>query len=94
MDNAAAGLEKAIEAIKIGVSDHERDQLHRELDQLLGWLEPMLEADTGDLKELFFSHNAINVLREDSPRQSNLSELQETAPNFAGGFYLVPKIIE
>ncbi len=94
MDNAAAGLEKAIEIIKIGVSDPERDQLHQELDQFLDWLEPMLEVDTGDLEGLLFSHDAANVLRADSPRQSDLAELQEAAPNFAGGFYLVPKIME
>ncbi len=94
MDSAAVGLEKAIEAIKIGVSDPERDQLHRELDQFLGWLEPALEVDTGDLEGLVFSHEAINVLREDTPRQSDLAELQEAAPNFTGGFYLVPKIME
>ncbi len=94
MDSSAAGLEKAIEAIKIGVSDPERDQLHGELDQFLGWLEPMLEVDTGDLEELLYSHDAVNVLRKDSPRQGDLAELQEAAPGFAGGFYLVPKIME
>lgn len=94
MDNAAAGLEKAIKAIKIGVSEPELDQLHRELDQFLDWLEPMLEVDTGDLEGLLFGHDAANVLSEDCPRQGDLAELQEAAPNFAGGFYLVPKIME
>ncbi len=94
MNDAAAGLEKAIEAIKIGVSDPERDKLHQELEQFLDWLEPMLEVDTGDLDRSFLSHDVTNVLREDSPRQSELAELQEAAPRFAGGFYLVPKIIE
>ncbi len=94
MDKATAGLEKAIEAIKIGVSDPERDQLNQELDQFLDWLEPMLEIDTGDLEGLLFSHDAVNVLRDDYPRQSELAELQEAAPKFAGGFYLVPKIME
>ncbi len=94
MDHIADGLEKAIKAIKIGVSSTEQEQLHRELDQFLDWLEPMLEVDPGDLEGLLFSHDAVNVLREDSPRKSGLAELQEAAPNFAGGFYLVPKIME
>ncbi len=94
MDDRSAGLDKAIEAIKIGVSDPERNQLHIELDQFLDWLEPMLGVDTGDQEGLLFSHDAVNVLREDSPRQSDPAEIQEAAPSFAGGFYLVPKIME
>lgn len=94
MENSAAGLEKAMRAIKIGVSDPERDQLHQELNQFLDWLEPMLEVDPGGLEGHLFSHDAVNVLIEDGPRQGSLAEVQEAAPNFAGGFYLVPKIME
>ncbi len=94
METSAAGLEKAIKAIKIGLSLPEQDHLHRELEELLGWLEPLLAFNTGETEPLLFGHEAVNVLREDHPQEGRLAELQEAAPNFAGGFYLVPKIMD
>ncbi len=94
MDDISKGLEKAIKVIKIKVSSSEQEQLQRELKEFLTWLEPMLLVDTGQTEQQFFGHDAVNVLRDDHPRQSELAELQEAAPKFAGGFYLVPKILE
>ncbi len=94
MDNVTDGLEKAIKAIKIGVSSTEQEQLYLELEEFLAWLDPLLEVDTAETGQLLFGHDAVNVLKGDYPRQSDLAELQEAAPNFAGGFYLVPKVME
>ncbi len=94
MTDLLKGVEKASRAVKIEVSTIEQEALARELDDFLQWLEPMLELNTNQAEQVLFSHGAVNVLREDCPRQSNLAELQEAAPNFAGGFYLVPPIIE
>lgn len=92
--NRREELERAIKAIKIEVSSPEREKLLYELDRLLHWLEPLLELDTGGVEEVLFSQAAVNVLRQDSPLQADLAELQENAPSFAGGFYLVPRIME
>ena len=87
-------LEKAIRVIKIEVSSSEQEELHKELNDFLLWLEPMLDLDTGDAAQVLFRHDAVNVWRKDRAKQGVLAELQEAAPNFAGGFYLVPRIFE
>ncbi|MFO7952188.1 MAG: Asp-tRNA(Asn)/Glu-tRNA(Gln) amidotransferase subunit GatC [Bacillota bacterium] len=94
MSNIAKELNKAIEVIKIEVSTSEQEQLQEELKSFLQWVEPVLELNTLDSGQTVFSHEAVNVLREDQPCQGELAEQQDAAPNFAGGYYLVPKIIE
>ncbi len=94
MTDAEHGLDKAIRAIKIGVDVSEQEELDRELDRFMKWLKPMLAVDTAETKQVLVSHGVVNVLREDCARQGGLAELQEAAPDFAGGFYLVPPIIE
>ncbi len=87
-------LEKAIKAIKLEIDAKEQEELNRELNTLMLWLEPMLEVGTAETGEVLYSHGAVNVLREDFAWQGSLAELQEAAPDFADGFYLVPPIIE
>ena len=87
-------MEKAIKMIKIEITPKEREELDRELNKFLQWLEPMLAVDTTETEQVLISHGAVNVFREDLARQGDLAELQEAAPDFTGGFYLVPPIIE
>lgn len=87
-------LEKAIEAIKIEVTLKEREKLDRELSKFFQWLKPLLSVDTAGIEQVLISHGAVNVLREDYARQGDPAELQEPAPDFTEGFYLVPPIIE
>ncbi len=87
-------LEKAIKMIKVRVAIQEQEELNRELNKFLHWLEPMLAVDTSETEQVLAGYDAVNVMREDSARQNELAELQEVAPDFAGGFYLVPPIIE
>lgn len=94
MSDAQQELDKAIRVMKIKVALPEQEELDRELSVLLRWLEPMLAVDTAGAEQVLTSHDALNVVREDRARQGDLAELQEAAPDFAGGFYLVPPIIE
>lgn len=94
MTDSKPGLEKAIKAVKMEILHTEQEKLQQELRDFLHWLEPMVNLDTGEAEEILFAHEAVNVLRKDRARQGALAELQEAAPNFAGGFYLVPRIIE
>jgi len=90
----AADFEKAVRAIKIEVSTSEQEQLQKELKSFLQWVEPMLKVDTLESGQSVFTHEAVNVLREDQPARGQLAEQQDAAPNFAGGYYLVPRILE
>lgn len=94
MIEANKGLDKAIRVIKLDIALSEQEELSVELDQLLQWLKPMLAVDAAETEQVLTGHSAVNILREDKPLQGDLAELQEAAPDFAGGYYLVPSVIE
>jgi len=94
MADIQSELEKAIETIKIEITLKEREELDRELSEFLQWLKPVLSVETTGIEQVLTSHGAVNVLREDFARQGDPAELQESAPDFSGGFYLVPPILE
>lgn len=88
------GLEKAVRVMKIEVDRVEQEKLVGELDQFLQWLKPMLDLETKGVDQVLVAHDRKSVMRKDEAKQGELAELQETAPDFAGGFYRVPPIIE
>ena len=94
MEDLKTGLEKAVRVMKIEVDRSEQEKLVGELDQLLQWLKPLLEPETEGVEQVLVAHDKINVMRKDKAVQGELAELQEAAPDFAGGFYQVPPIIE
>ncbi len=94
MKNISKVLDKAIRVIKLDVAQSEQEELAKELLAFLKWLEPMEAVDTSGAEQVLVGFDAVNVMREDCARQGELAELQEAAPEFAGGFYMVPPIIE
>ncbi len=94
MEDIKAGLEKAVRVMKIEVEAGEQEKLSAELDQFLQWLKPMLDLETEGADQVLVAHDRISVVRKDEARQADQAELQEAAPDFAGGFYQVPPIIE
>lgn len=89
-----AELEKAIGTIKIAVSDTEKEELLAGLKDFLRWLEPVKKIDTANVEPAFFSHGAVNILREDRSEKSDISTLRRAAPDFDEGFYRVPPVID
>ncbi len=94
MRDIKAVVENAVRAIKIEISPDEKVKLGAELIALEQWLEPLLAVDTGDTEPLLYSHQGLNVFREDEPATGDLEKLQQAASNFDDGFYLVPAIID
>ena len=94
MEEIKQGLAKAVRVMKIEVDTGEQVKLVGELDQFLQWLKPLLELQTEGMDQVLVAHDKINVMRKDKAVQGELAELQEAAPDFAGGFYQVPPIIE
>lgn len=94
MSEVKKGFEKAVKMCKLDLPEDEQENLYQQLGGFMRWLEPLLEVDTTEVEPMLFGHNAVNVLREDFVHKSAAAELQEAAPEFAEGFYLVPPIIE
>jgi aspartyl/glutamyl-tRNA(Asn/Gln) amidotransferase C subunit len=89
-----AAVENAVHAIKIELSPKEKEQLKKDLTAFEQWLEPLLAVDTAQIEPLLYSHQAVNILREDEPGAADLEKLQQAAAKFEKGFYRVPSIIE
>jgi aspartyl/glutamyl-tRNA(Asn/Gln) amidotransferase C subunit len=94
VDELKEALEQAIRVVKIEIDHAGQEKLLKELNLFLNWLEPLQKADTGDVDPLLFGHVSANVLRDDQAVMGDLSRLRKVAPNFEGGFYQVPPIIE
>ena len=94
MSDVKVGFEKAVKTAKLGLPEDEQDRLYQQLGALLNWLEPLLAVDTTGVEPILLGHNSVNVLREDFAHKGVMAELQEAAPEFDEGFYLVPPIIE
>lgn len=94
MQNEREAIKHAATAIMIGLSSTAEDRLIQELAGFKRWLEPLLAVDPGETKPLLYSHEAINVFREDKPAAGETGRLEHSGAHFDEGFYRVPVIIE
>ncbi len=94
MNTVKQSFEKAVKTTKVELSEHEQESLYQQLDIFMRWLEPLLEIDTSEIEPMLLGHNVANVTREDTAYKGVMAELQEAAPEFAEGYYLVPPVIE
>ena len=90
----ADALNSAVEAIKVGLSSEERDELLVELGLFIEWLEPLKQSDVSGIDPMLFAHDRVNALRKDEAEAGNLDNIREASPGFEDGFYPVPRIIE
>jgi aspartyl/glutamyl-tRNA(Asn/Gln) amidotransferase C subunit len=94
MDPKDEAFEKAINTIKIELSDQEKVALHDQLGRFQKWLELMEMAETEGSDLHYFGCSVENNMREDRPLESDLEEIRKEAVEFEDGFYLVPRIID
>lgn len=80
---------------RLAVSEAEKEQFSGQLDSILGYVEKLKEIDTTGIEPTSHVLEISNVMREDSLRPSlSKDEALGNAPDRAGDFYRVPKIIE
>jgi aspartyl/glutamyl-tRNA(Asn/Gln) amidotransferase C subunit len=84
----------ATRAVKIELNNEEIEQLKEDLAAFKQWLKPLLDVNTAATEPLLYSHQLVNILREDEPVRGDLQKLQQAAAKFEKGFYRVPSIIE
>lgn len=94
MKDYRAAVENAANAMKIEIQPEEKERLAKDLAAFEKWLEPLLSVDTAHTEPLLYSHQAVNIFREDNPESGDLARLQKASANFRNGFYRVPAIIE
>ncbi len=80
---------------RIRIEDWQAEQLGHELNSILGWIEQLNEVDIEGVKPLTGVAQMALRMREDAVTDGGLvEEVLANAPDRAGSFYAVPKVVE
>ncbi len=80
---------------RIHVGDTEAEQLAGELNNILGWIEQLNEVDVEGIDPLTGAAQMAMRLRPDAVTDGGIPErVLGNAPDRAGAFYAVPKVVE
>jgi aspartyl-tRNA(Asn)/glutamyl-tRNA(Gln) amidotransferase subunit C len=80
---------------RIAMSDEEIERLAPELNNILGWVEQLGEANTDGVEPLATVIDQKLRLRDDVVTEGNIrDEILANAPEAQHGFFAVPKVIE
>lgn len=80
---------------RIHVENAEAEQLAGELNGILGWIEQLNEVDVEGIDPLTGAAQMAMRLRSDTVTDGGIPELVlGNAPDRAGTFYAVPKVVE
>ena len=80
---------------RIAMSDGEIDALVPELNNILGWIEQLNEVDVDGVEPLTGAAAMAMRMRDDVVTDGGIQEaVLSNAPDRAGAFYAVPKVVE
>ncbi len=90
-----ATIRRIASLARIRVEEHEVDNLSRELNGILGWIEQLNEVDVEGVEPLTGAAQMALRLREDIVTDGFYpEEVLANAPDRAGDFFAVPKVVE
>jgi aspartyl-tRNA(Asn)/glutamyl-tRNA(Gln) amidotransferase subunit C len=90
-----AEVERVALLARLSLSDQEADQLAREFDSFLGYIETLQEIDTTGIVPTAHPISLPTPTRPDCPADAMDAELAvANAPESAGSGFLVPKVID
>ncbi len=80
---------------RIRIEDWQAEQLGQELNSIIGWIEQLNEVDVTDIEPLTGVAQMALKMREDVVTDGGIVEaVLANAPDRAGAFYAVPKVVE
>jgi aspartyl-tRNA(Asn)/glutamyl-tRNA(Gln) amidotransferase subunit C len=80
---------------RIHVEDAELAKLAAELNSILGWIEQLNEADVDGVEPLTGAQQMALKMREDVVTDGGYADkVLANAPERAGEFFVVPKVVE
>jgi aspartyl-tRNA(Asn)/glutamyl-tRNA(Gln) amidotransferase subunit C len=90
-----AAVEHVARLARLAVTDDERARIGAELSAILQYIEKLAELDVSDVEPTSHAVGLVNVLRDDVTRPClDAAEATANAPDRAGEFFRVPRIIE
>ena len=91
----AATIRRIANLARIRVEDHELASLANELNGILGWIEQLNEVNVDGIEPLTGAQQMALKMREDVVTDGGYPEkVLANAPDRAGDFYAVPKVVE
>ncbi len=91
----SATVRRIARLARIHVEDAEAEQLAGELNGILGWIEQLNEVDVEGIDPLTGAAQMAMRLRPDVVTDGGIPDLVlGNAPDRAGTFYAVPKVVE
>ena len=80
---------------RLALTDAELETMREQLNAILGHIDALKAVDTTGVEPTSHAVPQFNVMREDEPRPcSSVEEMLANAPDRAGDFFRVPRIIE
>jgi aspartyl-tRNA(Asn)/glutamyl-tRNA(Gln) amidotransferase subunit C len=90
-----ATVRRIAKLARIRVEENQLSQLQAELNGILGWIEQLNEVDVEGVEPLTGGAQMALKLREDVVNDGGIVEqVLANAPDRAGDFYAVPKVVE
>ena len=91
----AATVKKVARLARIAEPEDKLESLAKELSGILSWIEQLNEVDTDGVEPMTSAVATPLPMREDVVTEGGDPEAAlSNAPKRAGGFYVVPKVVE
>jgi len=90
-----ATVRRVASLARIRVEEDELPRLQAELNGILGWIEQLQAVDTTGVEPMAGGGNQALRMREDRVTDGGIQdEVLSNAPDRAGAFFAVPKVVE
>lgn len=88
-------VKKIARLARLDVPEERQEQIAGELQAILSWIEELSEVDTANVEPLASVTGHSLPLRVDKVTDGNkVDDILANAPEQAGGFFVVPKVVE
>ncbi len=88
-------VDKIAHLARLEFENEEKEQISKDLNNMLGFIEKLNELDTNHVEPLVYMSDEVQVLREDIVTQLiSQNDALKNAPKHDSDYFKVPKVIE
>jgi aspartyl-tRNA(Asn)/glutamyl-tRNA(Gln) amidotransferase subunit C len=88
-------IEKLSDLSRLKFNDEEKEEIKKDLQQMISFIDKMNEVNTNDVEPLLHMTNEVNILREDEVKgMISQEDALKNAPVHDDSFFKVPKVIK
>jgi aspartyl-tRNA(Asn)/glutamyl-tRNA(Gln) amidotransferase subunit C len=92
---ALADVEHVARLARLALTADEKERMREQLDRILAYIDKLRQLDTEDVEPTSHAVPMVNVMRDDEVEPGlPAEEMLANAPDRAGAFFRVPRIIE